>query len=75
MLLGLDDTIQLQSEALWERHRQRRVNANVTLAGKVIRATSHTYKPGKSNLGHIFFILKHICFAMFPPGVNTTPTF
>lgn len=41
MLRSLDDTIQLQSEALWERYRQRSVNANVALAAKVISATSH----------------------------------
>lgn len=41
MLQSLDDTIQLQSEALWERYRQRSVNANVALAAKVISATSH----------------------------------
>lgn len=46
MLLGLDDTIELQSEALWERLRQRRVNANVALAAKVISATSHIHNHG-----------------------------
>lgn len=43
MLLGLDDTIQLQSEALWEKCRQRRVNANVALAAKVISMLPNTY--------------------------------
>lgn len=50
MPLGLDDTIQLQSEALWERCRQRRVNANAALAAKVISATSHIHKHGHNQL-------------------------
>lgn len=31
MLQGLDDTIQVQSEALWEINPQRGVNANLAL--------------------------------------------
>lgn len=49
-LLALDDTIQLESEALWERYGQRRVHANVALAAKVISATSHVHKQGTSIL-------------------------
>lgn len=46
MLLRLDDTIQLQNEALWEMYWQGRVNANVALAVKAMSATSHIHKHG-----------------------------
>ena len=54
MLLGLDDTVQLQSEALWEMYWQRRANANGALAAKVINATSHLHKHGKTSLEMAF---------------------
>lgn len=46
MLLRLDDTIQLQNEALWERYWQGRANANGASAVKAISAASHIDKHG-----------------------------